>query len=347
MNSFRRGVLEKVPSDHDFLRTFGGLREFRGRETLFGQQTPQILETLRQAAIKQSAESSNRIEGVVAPAKRLQQIVLQKKAPRNRPEAEIAGYRDVLATIHASHADIPFTPGIVLQFHRDLYRYTDVKGGRWKTVDNDIREVHPNGREVIRFKPVSAFRTAGMMKDLHSQLEQEWKRGHVDNLILIPAYILDFLCIHPFLDGNGRMSRLLTLMLLYRAGYGVGRYISLERIIEESRETYYEALQASSARWHQGRHDIRPWVSYLLGTFLAAYREFEERAGTLMSSRGAKTRLAEAAIEHLPVTFRMTDLEQMCPNVTRGMIRVVLRRMKSAGTLATEGAGRGAFWRKK
>jgi hypothetical protein len=143
------------------------------------------------------------------------------------------------------------------------------------------------------------------------------------------------------------MGRLLTLLLLYRAGYGVGRYISLERVIEESRETYYEALQASSARWHQGRHDIRPWISYLLGTFLAAYGEFEERAGTLMSSRGGKTRLVEAAIERLPATFRMTDLEQMCPNVTRDMIRVVLRRMKSAGTLATEGAGRGAFWRKR
>lgn len=346
MKSFEPRFLENQPITQGILRTVRLLGEYKGREDLYREQLPQSLETLRQVAIIQSTESSTRIEGVTAPIKRIEALVARKTTPRNRSEQEIAGYRDVLNLIHANALEMKLSPGLLLQLHRDLYRYVGPEGGRWKPTDNVIAEVQPDGSRQVRFTPVPAFQTADSVSQLHERFNLAWQTGEVEKLVLIPAYLLDFLCIHPFLDGNGRMARLLALVLLYRAGFEVGRFISLERIIEESRESYYEALHRSSQGWHEGAHNLLPWTEYFLGTLVAAYGEFEQRVGTLAGARGAKTRLVLDAIEHLPETFRMADVERLCPNVTREMIRVVINRLRNDGKLRREGAGMGAIWRK-
>ncbi len=346
MKSFQNKFLETAPITQNILRSVRLLGEYKGKQELFTKQIPQALETLKQAAIIQSIESSNRIEGVTAPPKRIKEIAAEKTIPQNRSEQEIAGYRDVLQTIHASFADIPLNNNIILQFHRDLFKYSDAPGGKWKTVDNDIREKRADGTEFIRFKPVSAFGTEAAMAELTDNFNREWQSGEVEKLILIPAYILDFLSVHPFGDGNGRMARLLSLLLLYKAGYEVGCYISLERLVEDSKESCYETLYKSSQEWHDGKHNLLPWTEYFLGMLTAAYREFEMRVGALNTARGAKTGMIFDALRGLPETFRMTDLEQVAPQVSREMIRKVFAGLKKDGRLVSEGMGLNATWRK-
>lgn len=313
MNSFEKNYLERLPITHNLLQTVRLLGEYKGKQEMFSRQTPQILETLRQAAIIQSTESSNRIEGVVAQANRIKALVEDKTTPRDRSEQEILGYRDVLNIIHANQPNIPLKPSIILQFHRDMFRYANDSGGQWKSANNDITEKYPDGTVTIRFTPVSAVATPPAMESLHTEFLARWQSGQVEKLLLIPAYVLDFLCIHPFRDGNGRMARLLSLLLLYQAGFEVGRYISLEKLVEKTKESYYECLQKSSSGWHQAQHDVLPWTEYFLGLLLAAYRDFEERVGVFTSTRGAKTQMVLEAVRRLPETFRMTEVEQACP----------------------------------
>lgn len=346
MRSFEGGFIERQPVTQSLLLAVGALREFKGKEALFKEQSPQALETLRQAAIIQSTESSNRIEGVTAPLKRIQAIVQEKTTPQNRSEREIAGYRDVLNTIHANHEHIPFKTGMVLQFHRDLFKYTDAPGGAWKSADNAIVEVHPDGTRIVRFRPVAAHVTPEYMERLHELLESRWDEGKIEKLLLIPAYVLDFLCIHPFRDGNGRMARLLTLLLLYRAGHEVGRYISLEKVVEESKETYYESLGRSSQEWHEGKHDLLPWTDYLLGVLIAAYRKFEERVGVLAAARGSKTEMVLGAIGQMRGDFSVSELQAKCPGVGLDLIRRILRREREGGRLECPDRGPAARWRK-
>lgn len=347
MNSFEKDFLSRQPITHSLLRTIRLLGEYRGKEGLFIQQTPQVLESLRQVAIIQSTESSNRIEGIEAPIDRIKKLVEHKTTPKNRSEQEIAGYRDVLATIHANHSNIPFTTGIVLQLHRDLYQFVAQQGGRWKMTDNEISEVHPDGTKVIRFKPTPAHQTSDTMERLHTLFNAEWEQGRIDPLLLIPAYIFDFLCIHPFTDGNGRMARLLTLLLLYHAGFEVGRYISLEHLVENHRDGYYDALYKSSQGWHDGTHSLLPWLEYFLGVMLlSAYREFEQRTGELTSAHGAKSEMVIAAIEKLPATFKYGDLAKACPNVSRPTIKRMLSKLREEGVVKCVKAGRDAVWEK-
>ncbi len=345
MKSFEHRYLQRLPLSMELLRAVGTLREFKGRQELYKRQIPQALDTLRQAAMIQSTESSNRIEGVVAPLKRIQALIAEKTTPRDRSEQEIAGYRDVLNMIHANHADIPFKPSIVLQFHRDLYQYAG-GGGQWKGTNNDIVERQADGTTTLRFKPVSAIATSDHMEQLHLQFDHAWNQGNAEPLLLIAAYLLDFLCIHPFPDGNGRMARLLTLLLLYHAGHEVGRFISLERIVERSKESYYDTLHQSSQSWHEGRHDLLPWTSYLLGTVTAAYNELEERVGTLMSARGSKTGMVLDAIRASFGEFSVKDLQERCPHVGIDMIRRVLRKERDAGSVECLGRGPDARWRR-
>ncbi|MBI4774227.1 MAG: Fic family protein [Deltaproteobacteria bacterium] len=348
MHSFESGFLEKQPIPHSLLRTIRLLGEYLGKEALFRQQTPQVLESLRQVAIIQSTESSNRIEGIEAPVDRIKKLVEHKTTPKNRPEQEIAGYRDALATIHANHANMPFTVGIVLQLHRDLYQFVAQQGGRWKMTDNEISETLADGTKITRFRPTPAHRTPEAMERLHTRFRDEWNEGLIDPLLLIPAYVLDFLCIHPFTDGNGRMARLLTLLLLYRAGFEVGRYVSLEHLIENQRVGYYDALYKSSQGWHGGVHTLLPWWEYFLGVMLlGAYREFERRTGELTTARGAKTEMVIAAIRKLPAGFRYADLAQACPNVSRPTIKRVLARLREEGAVECVKSGRDAVWAKK
>lgn len=344
MPSFQEPGLTRLPLTHALFQTIGALGGCKGRQELFQQQSPQTLETLLKAAIIESTESSNRIEGVTAPPQRIKKLVADKTTPQNRSEQEILGYRNVLATIHASAADMPFTPSLVQQLHRDLFQFTAQPGGAWKSADNDITETRPDGTKHVRFHPVAAFQVPIAMDSLHRGFNDQWQSGEIDRLLLIPAYVLDFLCIHPFRDGNGRMARLLTLLLLYQAGYEVGRFISLERIIEQNKESYYDTLYASSQDWHENAHTLLPWTEYSLGILLRAYRQFEERVGTLNNAHGNKTQLVRDAVARLPDRFRMADVERLCPSVSRDMIRVVLRRMKPEG-VHSEGVGSAAIWR--
>lgn len=348
MNSFEPGFLENGSIPHSLVKTIRLIGEYRGKEALFIQQTPQALDTLRQVAIIQSTESSNRIEGIEAPSQRIKKLVQNKTKPQTRSEQEIAGYRDALATIHTSYANMPFTTGVVLQLHASLYQFVPQQGGRWKLTDNEISELRPDGMKFTRFKTVPAFRTSEAMETLHRLFHAKMNQEQIDPLFLIPAYVLDFLCIHPFTDGNGRVARLLTLLLLYQSGYEVGRYISLEHIIENQREGYYDALYKSSQGWHQGKHTLLPWWEYFLGVMLLpAYREFERRTGELHNAHGAKSEMVLSAIEKLPGTFRYADLAQACPNVSRPTIKRVLARLRDEGLIHCTKPGRDATWEKK
>ncbi len=261
--SFENGVLDRQPISQGLLQSVRLVGEYRGKQALFKQQSSQVLEALRENAVIQSTQSSNRIEGVVAPLERIRELVAHRTTPANRSEQEIAGYREVLSTIHSHPEDIRLTPNVVLQLHRDLFQFAPGGGGHWKSTDNDITERRPDGISVVRFKPVPAHLTADAMDRLHTEFSAMLDAGTVEPLLLVPAYVLDFLCIHPFADGNGRMARLLSLLLLYQAGYEVGRYISLETAIEDTKEGYYDALQASSQNWHEGQHSLIPWWEVL------------------------------------------------------------------------------------
>ncbi len=347
MQSFEHEFLERQIIPHSLLRTIRLLGEYKGKEGLFKQQAPQVLETLRQVAVIQSTESSNRIEGIEAPPERIRKLVEHKTTPRNRSEQEIAGYREAIATIHANSNNIPMTTGVVLQLHRDIYQFASQQGGRWKMTDNAITETRTDGTRFIRFRPVPAHQTPDAMERLHSSFKECWEKEEIDALLLIPAYVLDFLCIHPFTDGNGRVARLLSLLLIYQAGYEVGRYISLEHLIETQREGYYDALYKSSQGWHEGRHSLVPWWEYFLGVMLlGAYREFEQRTGDLTQRRGAKREMITDVIERLPVNFHVADIERACPGISRPTINRALRDLRQAGQIVCVKAGRDALWQK-
>ncbi len=344
MPSFDPAYLDGLRFSAEHGATLRALGQFRGRQDLFRRQAPEVLEALREAAIVESAESSNRIEGVTAPRERIEELVLKPTAPRDRSEEEIAGYRDALNLIHESALEMDFSANVALQLHGLLYRYQAGVGGRWKMAPNEIVERNADGSfRRVRFVPVAPVATPGAMDALATGYARALDAQR-EPLLLIPLAILDFLCIHPFADGNGRMARLLTLQLLYHAGYDVGRYVSLERLVEESRETYYEALETSSRRWHESRHDALPWVSYLWGVLVRAYREFEDRVGTIRGGRGAKTDLVEQAVARRTHAFGIAEIEAECPGVSREMVRHVLQRLRDAGKLTVEGSGRGSRW---
>ena len=258
------------------------IHEFKGEQNLFIEAKSDALTQLVEIAKIQSTDASNKIEGIYTSDERLKNLVLNKTMPRTRGEQEIAGYRDVLATIHDSYEFIPVRPSIILQLHRDLYKFSGKSiGGAYKNSDNIIAEEDAEGNRFVRFQPLPAWETPEAIEQICNAFNDVMSRGEADPLLIIPMFILDFLCIHPFNDGNGRMSRLLTLLLLYKAGYLVGKYISIEKVIETSKDTYYEALQSSSQDWHEEKNDYAHFVRYMLGVILSAYREFSERVKVL------------------------------------------------------------------
>lgn len=270
-------------------------------------------------------------------------LVVRRAEPRTRSEQEIAGYRDALQLIHESHADMRLAQNVVLQLHHMLYRYQPGTGGRWKSADNQIVEREADGTVVrVRFNPTPAVATPQAMADLSTHYHDAIAGSLADPLVLLPLAVLDFLCIHPFTDGNGRVGRLLSLLLLDHFDYQVGRYVSLERLIEESRETYYEALARSSRAWHEHTHDAHPWLNYFWGVLIRAYGEFEARVESL---KGSKTEQVRAAVARRLGPFGIADLEHDCPGVSRDMVRHVLRQMRAEGRVHVEGHGRGAKWR--
>lgn len=328
-------------------RTLGAVDTTRGREDAFRVQRPQILEALVDVARIQSTEASNAIEQVVAPRKRIEALIAQKTTPRNRSEAEIAGYHAVLDLVHERAREIPFRPSVVEQLHRDLYQYTTVPAGRWKTIDNAIEEELPDGTRRVRFQTVPAAETPAAMDELHRRFLDARDAEEHHPLLLIGAYVFDFLAIHPFRDGNGRMARLLTLLLLYQSGYQVGRYVSLEWLVNEARDGYYDSLQAAGIGWHEDEHTIWPWLEYLLGILVAAYREFEDRVGLLGDGRGAKTAAIERFVrERISDEFTIADVRDASLGASDSLIGKVLARLRDERVIEPLGRGRAARWRR-
>ncbi len=346
MHSLSDKYLNNLSFNSEQASILRAIGEYRGKQALFFKQSPETLETLRMVAKIESSESSNRLEGIELSHKKIEELVLKDTAPISRSEQEIAGYRDALNLIHESGEHMPFTTNVVLQLHGILCRYLSNPGGKWKSNDNKIIETHPDGTKRVRFVPTKAFFTPTAMDQLTNEYLNAVEQQKLDAIILIPLAILDFLCIHPFTDGNGRMSRLLTLMLLYQFDYQVGHYISLERIFEDSKESYYETLEASSKDWHEEKHDVNPWLNYFWGTILRAYREFEERVGIVSTNKGSKTELIRNTISRRIEPFSIGVIESDCPGISREMIRIVLRQMRDEGTIKAIGKGRGALWQK-
>lgn len=344
--SLKPSFLTQLPIDLPLLQAVSYLEYQRGRQGLFRSERPELLSQLRTLATIESTESSSRLEGAVAPRERIEGVVLRDAAPQNRSEQEIAGYRDALRMIHESALHIPFTESSIKQVHQLLYRYLPTPGGRYKATQNDIVERQPDGTIArVRFSPPSPFQTPGAMRDLVERYASATQAGGVPPVLLVALAVLDFLCIHPFPDGNGRTARLLTLLLLYHHGFEVGRYVSLERVIEQSRESYYETLEASSSGWHTSEHDPRPWIDYFLGVLTAAYGELEQRVEAVQpQDGGTKTAMVRDAVARRQAPFQISDIERDLPTVSRDMIRLVLNQLRAEGTLALEGRGRGAKW---
>jgi Fic family protein len=321
------------------------LGEARGKQELFTRQAPQRLKALRDHALIESAVSSNRIEGVTVDRSRIRTLILGKPQLRDRGEEEVRGYRDALQLIHSQGPKLPVSERTVLRLHR-IARGDIWDAGKYKEKDTDIIERSADGAERVRFRAVPAARTKEATAGLLALWKDCLRERRVHPLIALAAFNLDFLCIHPFRDGNGRVSRLLLLLQCYHLGFEVGRYISLERLIEQSKERYYETLELSSKRWHEGRHDPWPYIGYVLYILKVAYREFEERVGQVASPRGAKTELVSAAVTRQPGPFRVADLQKECPGVSIDLIRRVLKNLRAARKVKCLGRGQSARWSK-
>ena len=317
------------------------IHEQKGQQNLFMGAEEDALAELLEIAKIQSTEASNRIEGIITTDERLKKIVMNKTTPKNRSEREIAGYRDVLNTIHEHYDYIPIRPGMILQLHRDLYKYSNsASGGDFKNTDNVIAEELPDGTKRVRFQPVPAWETSVAMDALCNAFQEALTDTELDPLLLFPMFILDFLCIHPFNDGNGRMSRLLTLLLLYRSGYFVGKYISIERLIADSKETYYEALQDSSTGWHEGGNDYLPFVRYMLGIVIAAYREFVSRVDVLVTRGLSKPERVRELIRSTTGQITKTQIMKQCPDISQKTVERALRELLDNGEIIKIGGGR-------
>lgn len=327
--------------DPDIVSLLSTIHEYRGKQALYMKTKPDTLEQLTEVAKIQSTDASNRIEGIYTTDERLRKIVLAKTAPKNRKEEEISGYRDVLSTIHENYDYIPIKPSMFLQLHRDLYKYVGSSiGGHFKVVDNEIKEIDAEGNEAVRFQPVPAWAATENMNQLCDAYAQISKKSDIDPLLVIPMFILDFLCIHPFSDGNGRMSRLFTLLLLYQQGYYVGKYVSIEKEINDSKETYYEALQQSSQGWHEGENDYAPFIRYMLGIVVATYREFASRV-ELFSMQGlSKPEMVSEVIKRTVGKITKTEIMQQCPDISQTTIQRALAELLENGDITKIGGGR-------
>ena len=308
------------------------IHEYKGEQRLIAERHADVLESLVEVAKIQSTESSNKIEGIYTSDDRLKKIVLDKTMPKTRNEREIAGYRDVL---------IPIRDTFILQLHRDLYKFENVsKGGSFKTSDNVIKEEDASGNKFVRFIPLPAWETPEAIINLCTAYNEAINGGKADPLLLIPMFILDFLCIHPFSDGNGRMSRLLTLLLLYQNDYIVGRYISLEKLIERTKDNYYEALQESSQGWMEDKNNYTPFVKYILGIITAAYREFFDRAQIVEEKKVSKPDRIEELIKNHLGTITKAEIVDATPGISTTTVQRTLTELVKAEKIIKIGNGR-------
>lgn len=321
------------------------LGEALGKQAMFTKQSPQRLKVLREHALIESAVSSNRIEGVEVDQKRIGTLIFGKAALRDRDEEEVRGYRDALNLIHTEQEKLPVSESTTRRLHK-LTRGEIWDAGKYKEKDADIIERYADGRTRVRFKPTPAKKTPEAMNELIASWDTCIKQRWVHPFVALGAFNLDFLCIHPFRDGNGRTSRLLLVQQCYHLGLEVGRYVSLERVIEQNEERYYETLQTSSTGWHEGKHNPFTYINFVLSVLKEAYKEFEERVGQTNDEKGSKEVLVRDAVVKQTGEFRLVDIERACPGVGRDWIRVILRQLKAAGQLTSTGRGPGARWRR-
>ncbi len=344
MREFNYNFLKEKQWDKDILGYIGLIHEYKGRQQLYLQQKPMELERLVELAKIQSVESSNAIEGIITTNQRLKQLMKEKTSPRNRDEQEILGYRAVLEMIHESFEYIPITTNVILQLHKKLYSFLPTSfGGQFKTASNEIDEIKADGSVVVRFKPLEPFETPDAIDRLCKNYNEIISKGDIDPLVVIPTFIHDFLCIHPFNDGNGRMSRLLTTLLLYKNGYVVGKYISLEKKINEHKDEYYDALQIASLNWHEGINDDTSFTKYILGVVLAAYRDFEERLQIVSSKKTAKEMVKDVFTIKLGKITK-SDIMEMCTNLSRSAVEKALRELISENYIVKYGKGPATFY---
>ena len=340
MREFNYKKISEMKWDSEILGLIAAIYKEAGKQELYLKQRPQELEKLVEIAKIQSTEASNEIEGIVTTDTRIRQLVEEKTTPRNRSEQEIAGYRDVLSIVHESFDAIPIKQNYILQLHKILYTHANNPiAGHTKNVQNYISATYPDGQTVVLFTPLTPYETPEALDRICEEYNRVIGNMELDPLIAIPVFIHDFLCIHPFNDGNGRMSRLLTTLLLYRSGFYVGKYISLEAKIAKNKELYYEALGASQNGWHEGNDDPVPFIKYLLGTILAAYRDFEDRFALVETKRSA-LETVRLATQLKIGRFTKQDIRELCPSLSLSSLEGALRKMVDSGELRREGNGK-------
>ena len=340
MRNFNYSKIKDIKWDSEILSLVASIYRYQGKQELYLKQRPNELEKLVDIAKIQSTESSNEIEGIVTTSVRLKQLLEEKTTPRNRNEQEIVGYRDVLDIIHENFDVIPISRNYILQMHKILYSHmNNPLAGKTKNVQNYISATYQDGHSEVLFTPLSPFETPGALDLICDEYNRVIGNLEVEPIIMIPIYIHDFLCIHPFNDGNGRMSRLLTTLLLYKNGFYVGRYISLEALIARDKVAYYESLNKAGVNWHDGNEDVVPFIKYLLRIILAAYKAFDDRFSIVENKLSAVEMVRKATLQKLG-RFTKQDIRELCPSLSISSIEGSLRKLVEEGELQREGVGR-------
>ena len=344
MRNFNYSSIREKKWDSEVLSLVAAIYKEAGKQELYLKQHPNELDKLVEIAKIQSTEASNAIEGIITTSTRIRQLVQEKTTPKNRDEQEIAGYRDVLGIIHESFDAIPITQNYILQLHKIMYSHmNNPLAGRTKNVQNYISATYPDGHSEILFTPLAPYETPEALDKLCSEYNLVIGNFELDPLIAIPVFVHDFLCIHPFNDGNGRMSRLLTTLLLYRSGFYVGKYISLEAKIAKNKDLYYEALAASEQGWHEEKDDPVPFIKYLLGTILSAYKDFEDRYSLVEIKRSALDMVRLASMNKIG-RFSKQDIRELCPSLSISSVEGALRKLVDSGALKREGLGKNTYY---
>lgn len=344
MRDFNYSKIKEQKWDSEVLSLIAAIYKYVGKQELYLKQRPDELEKLVEIAKIQSTESSNAIEGIVTTNTRIKQLVEESTTPKNRDEEEIAGYRDVLNIIHESFDAIPITKNYILQLHKILYSHMNNPiAGQTKTVQNYISATYPDGHTEVFFTPMAPFETPEALEKICEEYNRVIGNLEVEPLIAIPVFIHDFLCIHPFNDGNGRMSRLLTMLLLYRSGFYVGKYISLEAKIAKNKDLYYEALGKAQKGWHEGEEDVVPFIKYLLGTILAAYKDFEDRF-EIIGEKLPALEMVRKATKNKIGKFSKQDIRELCPSLSISSIEGSLRTLVKEGELMRGGSGKATYY---
>ena len=344
MRHFNYSNLKDQKWDSDILGYIAAIYKEAGKQEMYLKQRPEELEKLVEIAKIQSTEASNAIEGIVTTNTRMKQLVAEKTAPKNRDEQEIAGYRDVLNIIHENFDVIPISQNYILQLHKIMYSHmNNPLAGRTKSTQNFISATHPDGHVETIFTPLAPYETPEALDRICEEFNRVIGNMEVEPLIAIPVFIHDFLCIHPFNDGNGRMSRLLTTLLLYQNRFYVGKYISLEAKIAKNKDLYYDALNRSQDGWHDGCEDILPFVKYFLGIVLAAYRDFEDRFTIVEAKLPAVDMVRKATFNKIG-KFTKQDIHELCPSLSISSIEGALRKMVAAGELKRDGSGKSTYY---